>query len=88
MRTCAADDCSERFQPINNRQRFCSNTCKGRVNMRRMRAKNGDPSPEPPKHRAHSVTRVQLSDKRVLELEVGKPFPDAGNSQCLITGIM
>lgn len=48
MRTCAADDCEERFEPISPIQLYCSKRCKSRASVRRLRARRRGGQPPPP----------------------------------------
>lgn len=102
MRTCAANDCDEPFEPIRPNQLFCSKTCKNRELIRRFRAKRrGEtptPPPTPPKPGPGRVIEVVQSDRGVtlkaesanhdrVELRVGDLLR-IGDQECLITGIM
>lgn len=85
-RVCESSECRKEFDPVNGRQHFCSNSCKSRENMRRMRARRRlhvcpDP-PNPPDPRGPQHRDVQGAEAGIMLSRRRKPAVSASvNSQ-------
>lgn len=68
LANCGADNCNRRYFVKNRKsQRFCSATCKGRVNMRRLRDRQRDTMISPTCPNASDAKKVGLTERTAIK---------------------